>query len=247
MKLPGQPRDARFRRALKWSSIVHGFLLGALLLWPLLHQFLRREKPVEQVTFINLVEPLPPMPEPDVQTPEPEPEPEPEPPPPRPKPKEEVKKPEPPRTNEVKKTTVKVSTKKIRRPTTTPAQQKPPLTPEEIRRLLAAGIPQGGAPATGPVSDMAWYYALVRATMYESWDQPSGLSGAGLVTKVRIRVQRDGTVTARDLIRPSGHSLMDESVMKAVNSVSRLKALPAEYDGYYKDITIDFELTGVVP
>jgi TonB family protein len=79
--------------------------------------------------------------------------------------------------------------------------------------------------------------------MYEAWDQPGGLSGAGLVTQVRIRVQRDGTITSRDLARRSGNSLMDDSVMKAVNAVARLKPLPPDVPGSYKDITIDFELT----
>ena len=79
--------------------------------------------------------------------------------------------------------------------------------------------------------------------MREAWEQPGGLSSAGLVPQVRIRVQRDGTITSRELSRKTGNSILDSSVMKAVNSVSRLKPLPPDVPGSYKDITIDFELT----
>ena len=50
--------------------------------------------------------------------------------------------------------------------------------------------------------------------------------------------------TARRKTRGSGNDLMDDSVMKAVNSVSKLRPLPSAYSGYSKDITVDFELTG---
>ncbi len=89
----------------------------------------------------------------------------------------------------------------------------------------------------------AWYYALVRQTMYEAWDQPSDLAGkAGLMTEVTVRVLRDGTVTQRSMTRPSGNSIMDDSVMKAVKRVTSLRALPPQFSGAYKDILIEFEL-----
>lgn len=81
--------------------------------------------------------------------------------------------------------------------------------------------------------------------MYDVWQQPSGLSAsAGLVTTVSIRVARDGSILSRKLVKGSGHSIMDDSVMAAANAVSRLKPLPATFSGKHKDITVYFELTG---
>jgi TonB family protein len=84
---------------------------------------------------------------------------------------------------------------------------------------------------------------MVRQIMYEAWVQPSGLANAGNPTvAVTIRVQRDGTISTWDITRPSGNTLMDESVKKAVQSVRRLRPLPPQFIGGTRDITITFEL-----
>jgi TonB family protein len=81
--------------------------------------------------------------------------------------------------------------------------------------------------------------------MYDAWDQPGDLSAAaGLRPVVRIRVMRDGTVSAREMIRRSGNAAMDESAMRAATAVTKLRPLPAEFQGPYRDITVEFELTG---
>ena len=93
----------------------------------------------------------------------------------------------------------------------------------------------------------AAYYTYLRNTMYGVWRQPENLAGSGLVTQVRIRVARNGAILARTKVRGSGHGVMDESVMRAVGSVSMLRPLPAGFTADYKDITVDFELTGAGP
>jgi TonB family protein len=80
--------------------------------------------------------------------------------------------------------------------------------------------------------------------MYEAWQQPSSLTGQkGLVTTVEVRVQRDGQITAKKISTSSGNTQMDDSVTRALEAVTRLPELPAGMGGFYKDITIDFELT----
>lgn len=130
------------------------------------------------------------------------------------------------------------------------------LSENEIKRMLGAGVAAtasslpgigsgvGGTGGGGTPLPYAWYYNQVKSAMYEAWQQPSSLIGAkGLVTSVEIRVQRDGQVTAKKIVAPSGNTQMDESVLRALEAVSRLPELPAGLGGLYKDITIDFELT----
>ena len=249
-----------FRRILTRTTIGH--IVGAILFlaMPFITRLVAREQPVEDIMFVDLMSAAPSIPlsalepdepeqkeeQPEEKVAEPVPEPEPE-------PKELIQIPDKKKPDEKKKETskIKVSTNKITKAKSkaNDKSKKPALTQAEIRQLLASGIPmgpggggQGVGTTSGEVSALSWYYALVRAQMYEAWDQPGGLSGAGLVTQVRIRVQRDGTITSRELARRSGNSLMDDSVMKAVNAVSRLKPLPPDVPGSYKDITIDFEL-----
>ena len=249
-----------FRRILTRTTIGHFVAAALFLAMPLITRLVAREQPVQDIMFVDLMSAMPSIPlsalEPDLpeqkeeeEAAEPEVAPEPE-------PKELIQIPDKKKTDEKKKETpkIKVSTNKITKAKSKAKDKskKPPLTQAEIRKLLASGIPigngggSGSGAAGGEVSALSWYYALVRASMYEAWEQPSGLSGAGLVTQVKIRVQRDGTITSRELSRKTGNSLMDDSVMKAVNAVSRLKPLPPDVPGSYKDITIDFELTSAM-
>lgn len=146
---------------------------------------------------------------------------------------------------------VEVSKKLVKRPVK--ATAKTQLSENEIRRMLGEGVasigPAGsqtgsGQGAGGTYHPYAWYLLQVRSIMYDAWQQPSSLIGKkGLVTGIEIRVQRDGQITGKKMVSPSGNAQMDDSVLRALESVSRLPELPAGFGGLYKDITIDFELT----
>jgi TonB family protein len=139
---------------------------------------------------------------------------------------------------------IQISTKKIKRPQGGTVQ-KSNLSADEIRRLLAAGARISDHTSI-PMGDLweAGYYNHVHEMMYRVWNQPTSLSASiGMNAEVLIRVQRDGTITSREMIRSSGNAIMDESVMKAVQSVSKLKPLPVQCPGSSKDIRILFELT----
>lgn len=150
------------------------------------------------------------------------------------------------------KETVEISRKLIKRSQASdPAKPVRKLSAEEIRRMLGATLPtppaagaSGAGPVAGPEQPYAWYLALVRATMYDAWQQPSALAGKrGLVASMLIRVRQDGEIIERRLLKGSGNALMDASVLNAVESVKKLPELPFGFGGNTKDLTIDFELT----
>ncbi len=115
-----------------------------------------------------------------------------------------------------------------------------PLTAQDILKTLKKDDPPPRQVASG--DEFAHYLAGVRTVLYNAWRQPQGLAGTP-VTQAQIRVQRDGLITQRKIIVSSGNKAMDESVMRALESVTRLSRLPPEC-GEREDITIAFELTG---
>jgi TonB family protein len=217
------------QKSVKVSAIVHVSVVVVLVLVPLILNWRERRKtPHEIVTYIDIQAALP---EPAQVVPV-----------------EEIKVPEPPKDipepPKKKKKKIEKSKKKIKREAEKKPKQ-PQLTPEEIKKLLDAGVKPTQTSQVKADDLPAWYYALVKQTMYDVWDQPSGLSAtAGLMATVSIRVERSGRITRRSMIKKSGDSAMDASVMKAVNLVSQLKSLPPSFRGKYKDITVYFELTG---
>ncbi len=144
---------------------------------------------------------------------------------------------------------VQVSRVKVTRTNVPPVQPAPKLSADEIRRILAAGMPTASrtardtsAAVPGGTSD--WYLAVVHKLLYDAWDQPTGAGlSAGTTVFVSLRVARDGTVVRSEIIRRSGHSILDQSVQQALDRVRKLPPLPDSWVGQYRDIQIAFELT----
>lgn len=226
---------------------LHVALVVSVFLYPIVKSWFEKEEEEEVVAVIDLSA-MPPKPAPKPQQkPEPEqepaPKPEPEPEPvPRPEPEPEPEpEPKPAPEPEPQRDEIKISKKRVERTIKQP-RPTPKLSPEEIEKTLAENL--GETPQRVAESDIPrWYYALVRQKMMDAWVEPAGLSlPSGTVTLVRITVNRSGRITNREMIRSSGNSIMDKSVMRAVGSVTRLKALPNTVSGSSKDITIEFEL-----
>ncbi len=144
--------------------------------------------------------------------------------------------------------------KKLVKKTINKPPPKKQLTENEIKKLLSEGIANSGPPLPGAgpgtgagggsTVPFAWYYYQIKMAMYEAWQQPSALTGSkGLMTTAEVRVQRDGQVTSRRITVPSGNTQMDDSVRRALDAITQLPPLPAGLGGFYKDISIDFELT----
>ena len=211
------------------------------------------------VAEVKEPEPLPKPPEPvaalepEVKKPEVKPKPEIKPKPevkPKPKPKEKPK--------------IEVSkTKVVRRsPSNVKPEKRVRLTEAEIRRLLNQGartaaraslseqdlrrVIQSGIKLSdqgAPLTEEMLYLELIRATMYSAWNQPSSAAANGLVTKVEINLNPDGSITGNQMVRGSGSPAMDDSVLKAVNSVRRISGVPASFLERHRNITIAFQLT----
>lgn len=223
------------RRSLKISLALHGTVLFLFVAIPALLRACERRRPPPKLMFVEFTVSVPPPPAPEAPTPPP------------PPPKEEIPIPEkkpPPKPPEPPKPPPKDirQTNRVVRPAPPPKDK--PLTEKEIAELLKRGARIGDTTQIPPASQMALaaYYNHVRERMYAAWQQPAQLASLpGLSTDVRITVAPNGSILSRVKTRSSGNALMDDSVMKAVQSVKALRALPA---GYRQPVEIDitFEL-----
>jgi TonB family protein len=107
----------------------------------------------------------------------------------------------------------------------------------------ASGTGRGGA--GGTASEFAWYHELIHDRFFSQWEQPTSIfeQDKSFVCTVKIQIKRDGTIASAEIVRPSGNPLMDQSVLAALNRVSRIDALPTGLgtgDAY--TININFEL-----
>lgn len=228
--------DSRFRQVLWRTAVVHVVLILGLFLYSEVRRWIQRRAPRETATFVALHTPSAPAP-PAAAAPEPLPEP-PAPPPPAPTPP-------PPAPTPTPRPQVQRSTERVRRdPTPTPAPA-PTLSPEEIRQRLEQSLPdtRPSPPQNTAPDARARYYALIQETLYRAWAQPTTII-PGQTATARIRVQRNGTIIQREIVRSSGHSVMDQSIERAMNQVQRLPPLPDALTGAHHDFTITFELTG---
>ncbi len=226
-----------FQRAgLRVSLVLHGIALVLMLVLPWIFRACERRRPNEKLMFVEFTVSVPPPPAPETPTPEP----------PKPEPTDDIpvadkkieKKPEPPKD-------IRQTNRVVRKDM--PPAPKPkdkPLSEAEIARLLKMGARIGDTTSIPDASQLSLgaYYNHVHERMYAVWQQPEQLKSLpGLSTEVRITVAPDGRISDRAKIRGSGNELMDASVMKAVNSVKALRALPA---GHKKpvDIHVVFEI-----
>ena len=223
-----------FQRAgLRVSLVLHGIAVLLMLVLPWIFRACDRKRPNEKLMFVEFTVSIPPPPAPESPTPEP----------PKPETKDDIpepdkkieKKPEPEKPKDIRQTN-RVVRKDL------PPAPKPkdkPLSEAEIARLLKMGARIGdetSVPAPGQLA-LGAYYNHVHERMYAVWQQPSQLKSLpGLRTEVRIAVAPDGRIVSRAKTRGSGNDLMDDSVMKAVNAVKALRALPV---GHRKPVDID--------
>ena len=137
--------------------------------------------------------------------------------------------------------------KRVERSTTpTPSVQKgPKLTAKEIEDLIKKGAKIGTTTSIPDNLDdqkLGAYSNHVRDRLYAAWRQPEALKNLpGLIAVVEITIQQDGRVTDGRILRSSGNSTMDDSVLKAVRTVKALRALPAGIKGPV-DLEVEFEL-----
>jgi TonB family protein len=108
-----------------------------------------------------------------------------------------------------------------------------------------SGENRGEGSGSGGASDVGWYGNMLHDRFYSEWIQPitSVPSGAKLSALVKIRIEKDGTVSDFKVVRPSGNVVVDESVEAVAKRVTQVDALPAGLgDGDHYDVNINFEL-----
>lgn len=124
----------------------------------------------------------------------------------------------------------------------------------------AGGGDEGTAPGTGgghrggkghagggnTEGDFGWYHAMLHDRFYSRWDQPTSIvtSDAKFSATVKIRIEKDGTISDVSLAQSSGNDVMDQSVMEAARKVTQVDPLPEGLGaGGAYEVKIAFELS----
>ena len=102
--------------------------------------------------------------------------------------------------------------------------------------------PKNGAEEAAKVN---MYLVMLQKHLYGIWQQPTSILQAGqhLVTTIKIRIEKDGTISNVTLETSSGNSIMDDSVMQAARRLQKIDPLPSSIKDSFYDVPIDIELT----
>jgi hypothetical protein len=132
------------------------------------------------------------------------------------------------------------SREKVRRPS---ADKRPKLTRDQIRDRLAAETLARiqKTKATDPDSR---YMSLIYGALYSAWVQPSVEAVGGATATAEITFGSNGSIVARRLIKTSGTTEMDGSVMSALNAVKQVEGLPESFLSRHQQVTILFKVEG---
>jgi colicin import membrane protein len=105
-----------------------------------------------------------------------------------------------------------------------------------------AGGKAGGA---GAASQFGWYGSMLHDRFHSEWIQPTNeiSSSEKLSVLVKIRIEKDGTVSQFEVVKPSGNMVVDESVAAVAKRVTQVDPLPDGLgSGGHYDVRINFEL-----
>jgi len=94
--------------------------------------------------------------------------------------------------------------------------------------------------------DFGWYNQKLQETFTDGWIQPTSIVDSTdnkLSALVKIRIERDGTISDVSLARSSGNDVMDQSVMDAARKITHVDPLPDGLgNGGAYEVKINFEL-----
>ena len=120
-----------------------------------------------------------------------------------------------------------------------------------------SGTTGGNGPGTGNgkgpgktgsgsgASEFGWYFSMLHDRFHARWEQPTSIvrNAQEFTTTLKIRISKDGTILHREIVRTSGDTLMDESVMAAAERVQQIDPLPAGLgDGNVFEVNVAFKL-----
>ena len=107
-----------------------------------------------------------------------------------------------------------------------------------------SGTGKTGSGSGGGISQFGWYTEMIHDRYYSRWEQPVGI-GEDVLTTVRLRIMKDGTIAKHEMVKSSGNPQMDESVISAVDKVKQIDPLPAGLgNGEYFDLNVAFKVGG---
>ncbi|MGB7437134.1 MAG: energy transducer TonB, partial [Candidatus Acidiferrum sp.] len=142
--------------------------------------------------------------------------------------------------------------------------KKPPPPPNAVPYGKGGqmNIPSGYSDTPGPLNGglavqgqgggdfaarYAWYVEAVRRAISQNWMQntidSSVRASRRAKTTMTFTITRDGTIKDIRIAESSGNRSMDDSAIRALESIERLPTLPADYSGRYVDVTFDFDLS----
>ena len=85
---------------------------------------------------------------------------------------------------------------------------------------------------------------MLRDRFTARWNQPTSIvrSDQKFVTRVKIKIEKDGRISNVELANSSGNVIMDESVMATARRVTQVDPRPAGLGDSSYEVNIDFEL-----
>jgi TonB family protein len=86
------------------------------------------------------------------------------------------------------------------------------------------------------------FLAGVKTIYTRAWIVPDGVEDDEATTEVSVTIARDGTVLRRSIVRRSGNSVVDNSVQRTLDRVSRAVPLPPESKEDERTVTIGFNV-----
>ena len=103
----------------------------------------------------------------------------------------------------------------------------------------------GSAGGGSSTSEFGWYGDMLHDRFYSAWIQPTANipSGGKISTLVKVRIEKDGSVSKFEIAKPSGNATVNESVAAVAKQISQVDPPPAGLiNGDHYDVKINFEL-----
>lgn len=140
------------------------------------------------------------------------------------------------------------------KPKSTPATGK---TDGSAATGSASAASGGNGPGTGNgkgpgkvgsgsgASEFGWYFSMIHDRFHARWEQPTSIirGAQDFVTTLKLRISKDGTILGREIVKSSGDTVMDQSVMGAAERVQQIDPLPAGLgDGSIFEVNVAFKL-----
>jgi TonB family protein len=104
----------------------------------------------------------------------------------------------------------------------------------------------GGGTGIGSsrASQFSAYANMLHDRFFSQWVQPTSVvpTGSRMSTLVKLRIEKDGRVSAFNIIRSSGNVVVDESVAAVAKRVTRVDPLPPGLGSGFYEVNINFEL-----